>query len=381
MSAIGTGDRCARRAPGPWMAGGLFVVAVGLVLAGCATGNVTRGQPAVPEDLSRSGDRCVTGSLKAEGSSAQKNAMDRWRTLYQRTCPEATIGYEPTGSGEGIEAFIAGRVDFAGSDTQLSDEEQRAANDRCGAGPAIHLPMVVGQIALAYRVPGLLNLRLGPASLAKIFSGSVTRWDDGAIRADNPAAALPSTPIRTVHRSDSSGTTDAFSAFLAATAPGDWTFGRGKDWKAPGGTGAKGTSGVTRAVHDGEGTIGYVEFSSAQKASLSVAGIDNGSGDYLQPTPEAGERTIKASKIRSDGNDIRLEIDYAGAALAAYPVVLVTYEIVCQKGLRPDKASVARNFLSYAAGDIAQRQLPQLGYAPLPDSLRPRVESAAASIA
>ncbi|HEX2770906.1 MAG TPA: phosphate ABC transporter substrate-binding protein PstS [Micromonosporaceae bacterium] len=381
MSATGTGDGRASRAPTSALTAGRLMLAVALVLSGCGTGNIPMGQPAVPAGSAPADGRCVTGSLKAEGSSAQKIAMDRWRALYQQKCPAATVGYQATSSVEGIKTLIDGKADFVGSDIPLSEEEQRSADKRCGAGPAIHLPMAVGQIALAYRVPGLFNLRLGPVGLAKIFSGSATRWDDAAIRADNPAAALPPTPIRTVHRSDSSGTTDNFTTFLAAAAPGDWTFGRGRDWKAPGGTGAMGTSGVTRAVRDGEGTIGYVELSAAQKAALSVAGIDSGAGDYVQPTSEGAERAIKASKIESEGNDVRLEIDYAGRKPAAYPVVLVTYEIVCQKGLEPGKAALARSFLSYTAGLLGQRELPGLGYASLPDPVRQRVEFAVASIA
>jgi phosphate transport system substrate-binding protein len=359
---------------------GLLILATTLLLSGCGTGNIPAGRPTLPAVLEPGGDRCKTGSLSAEGSSAQQRAMNRWRDVYQQDCPGAIIGYEPNDSGAGIAAFIAGKVDFAGSDTPLSADEQRAADQRCRAGPAIHLPMAVGQIAVAYRVPGLYNLKLGPVSLARIFSGSVTKWNDPAIQADNPAAALPSTPIHTVHRSDSSGTTDNFTAFLAATAPDAWVFGRSKDWKAPGGTGVAGSSAVAHAVDNGQGTIGYVELSWAESVSLSVAGINNGAGDFLQPTSDRAANMIQSSKIQSTGNNIRVDINYAAQNPAAYPIVLVTYEIVCQKGLDPGKAALARGFLAYTANDLGQRELPQLGYAPLPLNLRLQVESAAASI-
>jgi phosphate transport system substrate-binding protein len=351
-----------------------------LVLAGCGGGHIPPEGPAL-EVSAPAAAACVAGSLAGMGSSAQQDAMDRWREVYQRNCPGATIRYGPTGSGEGIDAFLHGRIDFAGSDSPLSPEEQRSANDQCAAGPAIHLPMAAGPIAIAYRVRGLFNVHLTPPSIAKIFNGSVTRWDDAVIRSDNPNAMLPAMPIRPVHRSDSSGTTANFTAFLAAAAPHDWTFGRGRDWKAPGGAGAMGTSGVARAIQEGQGTIGYVELSAAQDASLTVAAVGNGAGEVVLPTSESIERTIMASRIRSDGNDIRLEIDYAGRSPAAYPIAQVTYEIVCQKGLDAAKAGLARGFLTYLASDTGQRELPGRGYSRLPESLRPLVEAAARTIA
>jgi phosphate transport system substrate-binding protein len=379
MSATGTGDRRSSRAAAFATRRALTMGSV-LVLAGCGAGNIPLGEPALQASAPAAA-ACVTGSLTGEGSSAQQDAVDRWRVMYQQNCKGATIGYQPTGSGQGIEAFLHGHADFAGSESPLSAEEQRSANDRCAAGPAIHLPMAAGSIAIAYRVPGVFNLHLTPASLAKIFNGSVTRWDDDVIRSDNPNATLPATPIRPVHRSDSSGTTDNFTAFLAAAAPADWTVARGRDWKAPGGAAARGTSEVARAVKEGHGTIGYVELSAAQDAALSVAAVENPSGEVVLPTAESTERTLRASRIRSDGHDIRLEIDYAGRSPAAYPIVQVTYEIVCQKGLDPAKAALVRSFLTYTASDTGQRELPARGYTRLPESLRPRVEAAAGSIA
>jgi phosphate transport system substrate-binding protein len=383
MSATGTDERqtCPAQA-GPLAARLLAMalpVAVTVTLAGCGTGNIPQGHPPLPARQAPGGDTCVTGSLAAAGSSAQANAMARWRRLYQRNCP-ASISYEATGSGAGIQAFIDGKIDFAGTDTPLSDEEQRSADKRCGTGRAIHLPMVVGEIAIAYHVPGLFNLKLGPTSLAKIFTGSATTWNDAAIRTDNPGAVLPSSPIHSVHRSDSSGTTDNFTAYLAAAAANDWTFDHGKDWKAPGGTAVKGTSGVARAVSERAGSIGYVELSAAQNASLKVAGVNNGSGRPVQPTMDSAERTVRESKIRANEDDLRVDIDYTGRIPAAYPLVQVTYEVMCQKGLEPGKARLARSLLSYAASSVGQRELTALGYARLPDDLQARVASSIGAI-
>jgi phosphate transport system substrate-binding protein len=145
--------------------------------------------------------------------------MDEWIKLYQQKCSGAQINYQGTGSGAGVQAFIGNTADFAGSDSVLKDgDEQTKANARCTGGQSIHLPMVVGPIAVAYNIDGVKSLQLKPATLAKIFSGAITSWDDATIKADNPGVTLPSTKIVTVHRSDSSGTTDNFTAYLTAAA-------------------------------------------------------------------------------------------------------------------------------------------------------------------
>src|SRR5690242_7635557 len=184
---------------------------------------------------------CATGTLNAQGSTAQQNAINQWIKDYQTGCSGANIVYQGTGSGAGQQAFIAGTADFAGSDSPLAAADQPKADAHCKTGPAIHLPMVVGPIAVVYNVQGLTSLQLKPATIAKIFAGKVTTWNDPAIAADNPGATLPATKIATIHRSDSSGTTDNFTKFLAKTAAADWTFGNDKNWKAPGGEGDKGS--------------------------------------------------------------------------------------------------------------------------------------------
>jgi phosphate transport system substrate-binding protein len=353
------------------------VLALSGALVGCAPRTVEHPDPPASAPLR---GRCAPGALVGEGSSAQQNAIDAWRRLYQENCPGASIAYTPSGSGAGIAAFIDRRADFGGSDSTLSEDEQRSADARCRSGPAVHLPLVVGPIAVVYRVKGLRSLQLRPATVAKIFSGVITTWDDPAIRADNPDAILPNTAIRTVHRSDSSGTTDNFTAFLVGAAAADWTFGRARDWKAPGGSGVKGSVGVVDAVKKTNGAIGYVELSFANTARLTVAGIGDGSGQFARPTADSVERMLRGAKVAGRGQDLKVDIDYPNSRPAAYPIVLLTYEIVCAKGLAADKAALARSFLSFAASAEGQRELRGIGYAPLPESLQPRVEAAANAI-
>jgi phosphate transport system substrate-binding protein len=355
--------------------GTIACLALTAVLGLSACGSDNNG-PASPSASGSAAADCAKGTLNAQGSSAQKNAMAEWIKAYQQKCAGSTINYEPSGSGAGIQAFIAGTADFAGSDSALKPEEQPQADAKCSGGQAIHLPMVIGPVAVAYNVSGVDNLQLKPATLAKIFAGTVTKWDDAAIKADNPSAKLPSTTIQTVHRSDESGTTDNFTKFLSKTSAADWTVGNAKAWKAPGGTGSKGSDGVASSVKGADGTIGYMEWSFAENAGLKTAKIGNGNGEFAELTAEAAGKTIAGAKIEGQGDDLKMSIDYNTKEAGAYPIVLATYEIVCSKGLAADKLPLVKGLLSYAASTQGQTDLTELGYAPLPDSVRTKVEAA-----
>ncbi|MEU4641250.1 phosphate ABC transporter substrate-binding protein PstS [Micromonospora sp. NPDC023814] len=351
-----------------------------LALSACGSDNNEPASSASASGSAAAAD-CATGTLNAQGSSAQKNAMDEWIKAYQQKCSGAKINYEPSGSGAGIQAFIAGTADFAGSDSALKEEEQPQANAKCVGGAAINLPMVIGPVAIAYNVNGVDNLQLKPATLAKIFAGKVTKWDDPAIKADNPGATLPSTAINAVHRSDSSGTTDNFTDFLAKTAASDWTFGKAKEWKAPGGTGAAKSDGVASAIKGQDGTIGYVEWSYAENGGLKTAKVGNGAGEFAELTAESAGKTVAGAEVVGQGDDLKMKIDYNTKEAGAYPIVLVTYEIVCTKGLAADKLPLVKGFLGHAASTAGQADLTELGYAPLPESVRTKVEAAVKNLA
>ncbi|WP_433283559.1 phosphate ABC transporter substrate-binding protein PstS [Micromonospora sp. CA-244673] len=323
---------------------------------------------------------CGKGTLNAQGSSAQKNAMSEWIKAYQQKCAGTTINYEPTGSGAGIQAFIAGTADFAGSDSALKPEEQPQADAKCSGGQALNLPMVIGPVAVVYNVTGADDLQFTPATLAKIFAGKVTKWDDPAIKADNPDAKLPSTAIQAVHRSDESGTTDNFTKYLSKTAETDWTFGNAKAWKAPGGVGAAKSDGVASKVKSTDGTISYVEWSYAENGGLKKAKVKNGAGEFAELTAESAGKTIAGAKIEGQGNDLKMSIDYNTKEAGAYPIVLATYEIVCSKGLAADKLPLVKGLLSHAASAEGQQDLVELGYAPLPETVRAKVETAVKSL-
>ncbi len=351
-----------------------FALTATLALTACGSDNTE----APAAGGSAAAENCAAGELTAQGSSAQKNAMDEWIKGYNAQCSGAQINYQGTGSGAGIEAFIAGTADFAGSDSALKEDEQPQADAKCPGGQALNLPMVTGPIAVVYNVEGVDNLNLSAATIAKIFAGTVKTWNDPAIAADNAGVTLPSGAIGTVHRSDESGTTDNFTKYLSKAAESDWTFSNAKAWKAPGGTGAKGSDGIAQAVKSTAGSISYVELSFAENSDLKMAKVKNGAGEFVELTGESAGKAVAGAKIEGTGNDLKLSIDYNTTEAGAYPIVLVTYEIACSTG--SPKAAAIKGFLSYTASTGGQQALAELGYAPLPETVRAKVETAVASI-
>ncbi len=354
---------------------GIALTATLALTAACGSDNEASDNGS--DSSAASGD-CVAGSLTAQGSTAQKNAMDEWIKDYQGKCSGAQINYQGTGSGAGIQAFIGGTADFAGSDSALKEEEQPQADAKCAGGQALNLPMVIGPIAVVYNAEGVDGLQLDSPTIAKIFAGTITKWDDPAIAAQNSGAKLPSVAINPVHRSDESGTTDNFTKFLSKTAESDWSFSNAKAWKAPGGTGAKGSDGVASLVKSTPGAISYVELSFAENSSLQTAKIKNGAGEYTELTGESAGKTIQGSEITGTGDDLKMSVNYSTTEAGAYPIVLVTYEIACSKGSA--KAKAIQSFLKYTSSSDGQKALSDLGYAPLPETVRSKVEASVSKI-
>jgi phosphate transport system substrate-binding protein len=355
---------------------GVALAVLALAACGSDTNNNPGGTP--NSGALASGITCATGTLTAQGSTAQANAMAQWTKSFQTRCPGSTINYQATGSGAGQTAFIGGTADFAGSDSPFKDADQPKADTRCGSGNhAIHLPMVVGPLAVAYHLSGVTGLQFKPGTVAKIFSSKITKWNDPAIASDNPGVTLPSTAILTVHRSDSSGTTDNFTKYLTAAAGADWTYDHDKVWKAPGGTAQKGNDGVGGAIAKDANSIGYVEWSFAQVNNLATAKIANGAGEFTELSNDAAGKTIaSATTAGAVAGDLKLTIDYNTTAPGAYPIVLVSYEIVCDKGNTASMLRLLKAFLSYTASVDGQNAVTGVGYAPLPDSVRTKVAAA-----
>lgn len=316
---------------------------------------------------------CVKGSVQAEGSTAQKNAINQWIKDYQAKCSGSTVTYNATGSGSGIKNFTGGQVDFAGSDSALDPAkgEVAKAKQQCKSTP-LDLPMVVGPISIAYKLDGVDDLTLTPTLLAQMFQGKIKKWDDAAIKKANPDAKLPSKDIKVIFRSEESGTTQNFEKYLAAAAPSDYTAEPSKKWSGSVGEGKKGSDGVQQGIQSTDGSLGYVEWSFAQDGGLQQAKVDNGGGAVALSAQSAG-KAVAAAKITGTGDDLTLKLDYATKVTGAYPIILVTYEVVCTKYADAGKAALIKSLLSYTSSTAGQKSVTDLGYAPLPAEIQQKV--------
>ncbi|MFB7166501.1 phosphate ABC transporter substrate-binding protein PstS [Streptomyces sp. NPDC056121] len=362
---------------------GAAAVAATLLLAGCGAG----GPGAAADRASSAGaspvadiDCAGRSQVPGSGSTAQQNVMKYWIDQYQRACPGVQIAYNPLGSGAGAAQFLRGATAFGGSDSALKPEEVELSKQTCAGGRAIDLPMAGGPIAVGYNLPGVDDLVLDAPTLAGIFDTRITTWDAPQIRALNPDAELPSTRIRPVHRSDDSGTTQNLQAYLAGAAPAAWPYAAEKSWQARGGGSANGSSGVVSEVNSSYGSIGYFELSFAASSHVPTVRIDTGGADPVAPSPESASAGIAAAHVAGEGKDMSLKFRYGHSAAGAYPIVLVTYEIVCDKGNRAATLPALKSFLTYTASDEGQQALTRIHYAPLPDTVAAQVRQTVRSL-
>jgi len=320
-------------------------------------------------------------SVTAEGSTAQQNAIAEFNKVWGQTCSGKTLAYNPTGSGAGVDQFIAKQVDFAGSDSALSGDQVAKAADRCGGNPAWNLPLVFGPVGMAFNVEGVDKLVVNGDVLAKIFQGQIKKWNDPAIAALNSGATLPDADIKPIYRSDSSGTTDNFQKYLGAAAPQSWTKGAGKEFQGGAGEGAQKSAGVVQAIQATPGAIGYVEKGFAQQAGLKLAQIDSGGGP-VELTDESTQKAVDSAKFKADGMDLALDLNalYATKDAGVYPLMLATYEIVCSKGYDADTAAGVKSFLTVSANQ-GQANLSGAGYVPLHDAFKERLLKSVDAIA
>nr|WP_244905220.1 phosphate ABC transporter substrate-binding protein PstS [Streptomyces agglomeratus] len=344
-----------------------------MLLAACDSGGSTTRDASPIEPAAVRIDCATEGQLPGSGSTAQQNAMAYWIEQYQRACEGVQIRYNPLGSGAGVAQFLRGATNFGGSDGALKPTEVESSKDVCPGGRAIDLPMVGGPIAIGYNLPGVDRLVLDAATLAKIFDARITSWDHPDIRRLNPGVKLPSLRVRAVHRSDGSGTTQNLNAYLAGAAGSEWPHPVEKSWQGKGGESASGSTAVASQVQSLEGSIGYFELSFAASQKISTVRIDTGASKPVGPTPETASAGIAEATIVGKGKDLTLEFDYRTTEEGAYPIVLVTYEIVCDTGNQAETLPALKSFLTYTASDEGQKILPGIHYAPLPDGVAEQV--------
>ncbi|MFD3850662.1 phosphate ABC transporter substrate-binding protein PstS [Streptomyces microflavus] len=351
--------------------GAAAVAATAMLLSACGRGG---GGEAAPSPSRPSHITCAEkGEVAGSGSTAQQNAMKYWLREYQSACPGVQLRYNPIGSGGGVAQFLRGATHFGGSDTPLSQDDVEFSRRTCHGSRAIDLPMVGGPVAIAYNVEGVDSLVLDAPTLARIFDSRITMWNDPEIRRLNPGARLPETEISAVHRSDNSGTTQNFNAYLADAAPQQWPYKKVKAWQARGGHAAPGSDGVVSTVSGQNGSIGYFELSFAKAEGLPTVKLDTGAPEPVAVSARSASAGIAAAKVADSGPDLTLEFDYRTTAPGAYPIVLVTYEIVCADGNPADVLPALKSFLTYTASEEVQAGLARIHYAPLPEKVASRV--------
>jgi phosphate transport system substrate-binding protein len=301
-----------------------------------------------------SGSNTLTGA----GSTLVAPLMSKWQSDFASASGGFTVTYGAIGSGGGIDDITNRSVDFGASDAPLTSDQFSAANG------VEQIPWALSGTVPAYNVSGVpKNLKLSGTVLADIFLGKITTWNDPAIAKLNSGVNLPSTKITPVYRSDGSGDTYAFTNYLSSVSPEfSKTVGVSTQVKFPTGTGAEKNDGVSAAISQTDGAIGYVGLAYALSNSLNTTLIQNSAGNF----PVPGVASVKAAaaavtKINSD-NSIPL-INLPASAKNAYPISTYTYVIA---PLKSDKASQLKKFITYAIGKTAQAFGPDLDFAPLP---------------
>jgi phosphate transport system substrate-binding protein len=352
----------------------IALIATALVVAACGSNNSSTssagGGAASSSSTSSGGSSSSSGSgtINGAGSTLAAPIYQQWGSTLKGQ--GLTVNFNPVGSGAGQTQLEAATVDFAGSDPALKPSDVAKMK-----GPVLQFPIAAGAITVSYNLSGVKSgLKLDGPTIAKIFGGQIKTWNDPAIKSLNPGTSLPSSNITVVHRSDSSGTTQGFTTFLADTDP-TWksSVGAGKDVKWPTGTGAKGNSGVAAVVHQTTGAIGYVEQAYAIENNFTYAAVKNSAGSYVLPSIANTSAAFLGIKVPPDLGISTINSPSPGA----YPIVSQTfidaYKDPCKDGgASSGTAGALKKFLTYAFG-AGQQTLGQGGnqlpYAPLPSSL------------
>src|SRR4051794_26489451 len=240
-------------------------------------------------------------TLNGSGSTFVQGYLDACRESFKQLQPNVTVNYPNPGGGSG-----KGRQDFADQVTQwgATDGPYPAADlSKIKGGTFLYVPTVSAPITVSYNVSSVSRpLKFTAATLAKIFQGDVTTWNDRAIAADNAGVKLPSTKITIARRSDSSGTTQSFTGYLAKAAGSVWKLGSGSTVTWPDGSqGGNGNPGVSSIVKSTDGAIGYVDYSDAVASGLKFGSVQNATGKFIAPTVKAATSALEGVSLAADG--------------------------------------------------------------------------------
>jgi phosphate transport system substrate-binding protein len=339
----------------------VVLLAFALVVAACGDddADTTEAPPTTQAGTTTEAPAELSADLLGAGASFPNPIYLEWIGEFMGVEPGISINYQSIGSGGGIEQFIAQATHFGGTDAFLKQEDFEAAVDARGCEP-VHIPTVFGAVAVAFNVPGLDAMTLDGPTLAEIFLGSITKWNDPAIAALNAGVDLPDRDIVVVHRSDSSGTTSIFTTYLSDVSQA-WADGpgAGKSPEWPTGVGGEKNDGVAAGVQQNDGSIGYVELSYAIENGIAMADMVNADGVAVTPTLESTAAAADGIEIPAD-----LRFNILGVGGEGYPIAGATWILAWTCGYEAGDAAALQAFLTWAlteGDDLAEELL----YAPI----------------
>lgn len=309
--------------------------------------------------------------LSGAGATFPAPLYQRWAVEYNKQVPSIEVNYQPVGSGAGVKNFIQGVVDFGASDAAMTDAEM-AKSPR----GAVLVPATAGSVVLAYNLDNVPKLNLSRDALIGIFLGKIKKWNDPVIAGANPGVTLPAQPVNVVYRSDASGTTFVFTQHLAGISTEfDEQVGSDKSVVFPVGVGGKGNDGVTALIKQTSGTIGYIEFGYAEQNKLSVASLENKSGNFIAPTPESGAAALASVTLPENLRVWPVDPEAADA----YPIATFSWLLLYRKYDDAAKLKALKDFVTYGLTE-GQSFATELGYIPLPESVVAKANEALSSI-
>lgn len=314
----------------------------------------------------------ATIPISGAGATFPAPLFQRWFAEYNRANPNVQVSYQSVGSGAGLEQYIAGTVDFGASEAPLTTDEARLASFRQNYEfEPLQIPIVGGHIVFSYNLPGIdtQQLRLARTTYCGIVEGTITNWNDPAIAQDNPNLQLPNLPITWVHRSDGSGTTFVFVNHIDTVCPG-WQAGVGTSVDWPVGIGGQGNEGVSAAIEQNEGAIGYIAYGYAALNDTPVALIENAAGNFPEPSPANASSALLGEEVPADF--ALLVPDPQGEN--AYPIVGLVWVLVYREYEDPQRWQAMRSVFEWALGPEGRRITEELFYVPLPDELVRRIQ-------
>ncbi|HZD22539.1 MAG TPA: phosphate ABC transporter substrate-binding protein PstS [Acidimicrobiia bacterium] len=347
-----------------------LLAVLALVVAACGsdtTENTGDDSASAGDATADNGDSMeLEASLLGAGATFPNPIYQEWIGEYTTNVqPGVSINYQSIGSGGGVEQFIGQQTDFGGSDAYLTDEEIADATAARGCDP-VHVPTVFGAVSLGYNLEGVDSLTLDGPTLADIFLGNISNWNDPAITALNEGVDLPDEPIIVAHRSDGSGTTSIYTTYLSDVSD-DWANGPGAgkevEWPAPTSVGGDGNDGVTAQIQQNPGAIGYIELSYAMENDIPVANMINTDGKAITPTLESTAAAADGIEIPED-----LRFHILGVGGDGYPIAGATWLLVWTCGYDENKTAALKDYITWAlteGDDLAEELL----YSPLPSSL------------